>query len=165
MTFESRLFRLYPYDDELANGTVKIIGRQTGNIKNSPVDFTGLLPDGWPYYARVSGELKQIAPTYEQDNYLDSNDNKLQIQDKIIRNYELRVKKAPASILNLFLEGSISLANKIEVTDYNLFNTDIYRDLELYTEEIEYEPVMASRLQTITVKFSDRNQGILKRNF
>lgn len=162
---ESVLYKLVPYSDEIADKSVKIVGKQTGNIKNNPLDFTGLLDGGWAFYVRVFGELKEVNPTYEQDNYLDSQENRLQIQDKIVNNYELRLKQIPSSVANLFLRGAISLANSIEVTDYNLFNTQIYRDLQLYTQDFSYEPIMGQRFQDLTIELSDKNEGILKRNF
>lgn len=164
-TFTSNLFRLYPYSDESANKTVKVIGRQTGNIKGNSLDFTGLLENGWPFYIRVDGELNLVNPEYTQDNYLDSTEKRLQVQDKLVNNYELLIKQSPASIVNLFLKGAISLANSIEITDYNLFNVEIYRDVELYTQDFNYEPVKGQRLQDIIVQFSEKTEGTIKRNF
>jgi len=163
--FQSRLFRLYPYADDFADETVKIIGFQTGNIKGSQFDFTGLLEGGWPFYIRIDGELKKGSPDIELDNYLDSNERRLQIQDKLLANYELNIKQAPASVINLFLDGFISLGNNIVATDYNIFNIEIYRDLELYTKEINYDPVFGNRLQNLNVVFTEKVEGNIKRNF
>jgi len=162
---ESVIYRLLPYSDDHADKTVKIVGKQTGNIKGNPLDFTGLLPDGWAFYVRVDGWLKLVNPTYIQDNYLDSNDTRLQIQDKIVSNYEVNILQAPASVLNLFLKGFISLANDISITDYNLFNVQIYRDLKLYTQDFNYEPIMNQRRQDLVVLFSEKTEDTKIRNF
>ena len=48
--FVSRNFKLIEYDDFLADGTVKIVAFQKGNIISNELDYTDLLPDGFPIY-------------------------------------------------------------------------------------------------------------------
>ena len=162
---ESRLFRLYPYNDELADKTVKIIGYQNANIKQSPFNFQDLIEGGWAFYIRVSGDFEKVAPEEVEDRYLDSEDNRLQRQDQLISQYQLIVKQAPASIINLFLDGSISLAERILVTDYNIMNMEIFRDVELYRRTMEYVPIFGQRLQDIVVNLSERNEGKYTQHF
>jgi len=162
---DSVLYRLYPYTDELADKTVRIVGYQTANIKQSAFNFNGLLPTGWAFYIRVFGDFKKVAPEEIEDNYPDSQENRLQIQDQLISQYQLIVKQAPASIINLFLDGNISLSGRILVTDYNIMNTEIFRKVELYRKKMEYVPIFGQRLQDITVNFSERNEGKITQNF
>ncbi len=163
--FESQLYRLYPYSDENADKTVRISAFHTGNIKGSRFDFSDLVDGGWPFYARVSGNFQEITPETVLDNYLDSEDNKLQRQDKLISQYELFVKQVPYSIVSLFLKGNISLGNTILITDYDIFNVTIYRGLSLYYKDQSYEPLVGQRRQDITVQFSSKREDLYTQNF
>ena len=165
VSFESRLFKLAPYSDYAADKTVKIKGVQTGDLLSSPFVFADLIEGGWPFYVRVRGYFQEVNPEVVKD-FLDSSDyNKIQIQDQIISKYELTIYQAPKSVLNLFLKGAISIANNIFVTDYNIMNDEIYRNVEVDNQSFNYEPFKNQRKQDMTLEMNARKQNILKRNF
>jgi hypothetical protein len=164
-TFESRIFELKPYSDRSADKTVRIKGIQTGDIEGSRFVFRDLLPDGWPFYVRVRGYFQEVEPELTKGFLKDSERVIAQIQDEIVKKYTLDIYQAPKSVLNLFLNGEISLANNIFVTDYNIFNTEILRNVEVDNQNIGYEPNKNQRKQDMLLEFNARKQNLVTRNY
>lgn len=163
-TVESRCFRLLPFSFTTANGTVVIKTTQTGNIIRGQ-DYTDLLPEGWIQYFRIEGIFFRDNPLLEVDNYIDSNYQKRQIQDKIINNFILETKLIPSEIYKAITQDNI-LANQIFISDYNILNNETYRDIKVITESIEDLTRFAQNTRyKLTIKFSDRFDDVRKRNF
>ncbi len=164
-TFESRLFQLKPYSDRSANRTVAIKGVQTGDIEGSRFVFRDLLPGGWPFYVRVRGYFQEVEPEIIKDFVKDSENKIIQRYDQLIKKYVLDIYQAPKSVLNLFLNGEISLANNIFVTDYNIKNTEILRNIEVDNQNIGYDPLKNQLKQEMRLEFNARSQNLVTRNY
>ena len=164
-TFESRLFQLKPYSDRSANRTVAIKGVQTGDIEGSRFVFRDLIPGGWPFYVRVRGYFQEVEPEIIKDFVKDSENKVVQRYDQLIKKYVLDIYQAPKSVLNLFLNGEISLANNIFVTDYNIKNTEILRNIEVDNQNIGYDPLKNQLKQDMRLEFNARSQNLVTRNY
>jgi len=159
-TFESRKFRLLPYSDELADGSVKIESYQNGNIIGSQFDFTSL---NWYSSYRVAGKFSQKTPVLEVDNYVNSDYRKEQIQDRIRTEYTLQTKLLPSVVANALNYDQL-LANQIFVTDYSVMNFEVYRRLQLRPLGVEATEYEGNRRMSFAVKFEEVTD-LRKRNF
>jgi len=162
------VFRLLPYSDKLANGTIKIKTIQNGNIQSSNVDYTGL---SWVQQLRIKGKLFNKTPEFISDNYLDGVREISQIQDQVINSYTLESSILPSYIVYMFLYD-LFLLTRIFVTDYNLINEDVincektYNNIELYPDEYNEPSGFSKRLSRLySFQFVDKAQRIIKRNF
>lgn len=160
-TFESELFKLIGYSDIAADGTVKIQTIQNGNIMSSIFDFTGL---NWNQSVRIRGSFVEDGEEFEKIIYKTQEYRQEQIQDKIIENWSLQTDLIPRSISE-FLTKNAVLSNSFNVTDYNLLNEKLLRKIEVYPESIEKKPITDNRKSSYIIKFTSRNENIIKRNF
>ncbi len=163
--FESRVFQLYPYSDELADNTVRVEFYQNGNILSNPLNYQNLVNGGWYQSYRVPGFFGRKTPTLEVDEYLNQNYQSRQIQDKIITEYSYISNLLPSDIFNV-LVNDLMLADIIEVTDYNLFNTETFRRVGVKAssfDDVSYFD--GSRDAKLTLKFTEATQDRIKRTF
>ena len=161
---KSRTFRTMPYSDLSADKTVVLEWTQTGNIIRG-FDYGQFQDGGWNQRIRFSGEFFRETPESEIDEYLDSNYNRLQIQDKVVNRYSLQTKLIPNSIY-LSLSQDAVLANEIKVTDFNILNNEIYRRLPLRFAGFEDLSRFAfNRNYTLKLNFNDQFDDVRKRNF
>lgn len=162
---ESQCFRLMPYSDALANGTVRVETIQTGNIISSDIDYTDLLDNGWYQSFRMRGFFGFKTPRLEIDNYLDRNYELRQIQDKIVNEWILETEFIPSIISNQLTQDNM-LANQIFITDYNIQNHEIYRSIQVYPSEFEevVHPQFNKNVR-YRIKFTDKFDNVRKRNF
>jgi hypothetical protein len=164
-TFESRMFRLLPYSDEGADKTVKIVSYQDGNIVGSNFDYTGLLRGGWVSAYRVPGLFGLKEYELEVDEYQDSRYTQKQIRDQINRLYTLETRLLPSAVSNWLMEDA-SLSNYLEITDYNVFNTEIFRDVQVRLQAPEEaQNYLQARRSKYILKFEDYTTNLIKRNF
>ena len=153
-------FRLVPYSEENANGTVKIETVHNGCVENG-IDYGS---NGWIRSIRIPGMFGDEVQRLEVDNYFDTQNNKTQIKDQIVNEYTLETKPLPSSVMTPLIEDKL-LANQIFITDYNLFNFEDIRQLEVVALEIteqNYSP--RSRKGSFKIKFEEKLQNIIKRN-
>lgn len=160
-TFESQKFRLLPYSDVAANGTVVLKTIQSGNIIGSQFDYTGV---NWEQQYRIRGKFGDKIPTLERDSYVTQAYVSEQIRDQITNEWTLETRLIPANISNVLIYDNL-LANKFTCTDYNIFNKEVYRDIDLYPSEIETVDTGASTKSMYKIKFTDRVENTIKRNF
>lgn len=167
-TFSSHKYRLVPFSDAIANGTIRLRTIQNGNIESLNLDYTG---QNWQQTIRIRGKLFGKNPSLDSDRYLDGDRRLRQIQDQIINTYTIETRLLPFVIANKVIYD-LFLSNRILVTDYNILNEDIedckktYNEIELYPDEFE-DPQHFHRItrRLYVFKFVDRLQNILKRNF
>ena len=167
-TLTSRTFRLYPYSAQLAQGTVRIEGYQTGNIIAANVDYSALLdelPTGWYSSIRIPALFGQKTPTLETDEYLNSSYGVRQNRNQVMNEYTLESKILPASVSNRITQDQI-LSNSLLLTSYDLYATEIFRRKEVAPvafSEVSHFQQMGGAKYSIT--FRDRTQNVIKRNF
>lgn len=165
--FYTQNYRLYPYTDELANGTVRIETYQTGNILKSAFDYSLLvadLPNGLYQSYRINGIFGYKTPKLEVKNYLTPNYKLTQIQDKVSTEFTLETQLLPSTISNILIYDNI-LSNKFLITDYNILNDEIYRRVEVYPIDIpKFQHLKNNRNQIISIKFADKIDNNIKSN-
>ncbi len=160
----SHNFDVKLYSDLRANHTVRIETYQTGNILRSPFDYTNLITGGWYQSLRIDGYFGTNIPKLDIDNYMNSSYEVLQIRDKVINEWTLQSQLLPIFISKPLIYDYI-LANKILISDYNYFNEDIYRRLQVYCKEITNKKEFSGSKNAIfTLKFSDKKEDIIKTN-
>lgn len=158
---ESDVFECMLYSDDRADGTVRIETIQNGGIESS-LDYTGT---NWKQSWRINGMFGEKTPSFETDNYLNSQREISQIQDSIKNIYTLETELLPSNVLNAITYNGI-LSNKIWISDYNKCNYEVYDRLEVYPESIEeFNTYRYQKNGMAKFKFTDKKQNILKRNF
>jgi len=164
-TFESQKFTLLAYTDERADGTVRIESYQTGNILSSQFDYTDLLAGGWYQSFRMLGKLSAPNPKLSIDKILNEDYELIQVQDEIIKEWQLETEQIPAFLSNKLIYDN-TLANKFLITDYNIYNHEIYRRLDLYATELEKvnEPDR-NRDRSYKIQLTDKLANHIKRNY
>ena len=160
-TFESELYKLMGYSDIAADGTVRIESVQNGNIMSSIFDFTGL---EWYQSVRLRGRFFEESEDFEKIVYKTQEHKQKQVQDKIIENWTLEADLIPRSISEFIAKNAV-LSNSFNVTDYNLMNEQILRKIEVAPESIEKTRIQNNRTSNYIIKFTSRNDNIIKRNF
>jgi len=164
-TFTSQQFRLLAYSDEAADNTFRLESYQTGNIISSQFDYTDVLAGGWYQSFRINGRLFAPDVKLEIDRIMNEEYKQVQVVESLTKEWKLLAKQLPAVISNQIIYDN-TLANRFLVTDYNLYNHEIYRREELYATSIEKnnEPNM-NRNRTWTIKLGDSTENIIKRNY
>lgn len=151
---------LTPYSEESADETVKIETVHNGCVE-SGIDYGSA---GWIRSIRIPAIFGDKVQRLETDNYVDTNNKKTQIRDQIVNEYTLETKRLPSSVMTPLIEDKL-LANQIFITDYNLFNFDDIRQLEVVAIEItEQNYSSKSRKASFKIAFEDKLQNIIKRN-
>ena len=153
-------FMLMPYSEVSADETVKIETVHNGCVA-SGIDYG---ETGWIRSIRLPAIFKPVTPSFEVDNYFDTNDNKTQIKTSVVNNYSLQTKRLPSEVMKPLINDKL-LANQIFVTDYNLFNFEDIRQLEVIATEIEEQITSSkSRKASFKIAFEEKKQNIIKRN-
>lgn len=161
-TSESRQFRLLPFSDEVADSTVRIESFQNGNIIDSEFDFAGL---NWYSSYRIGGFFGEKTPVLEVDNYVNQEYKKVQIADRLRVEYTLYTRLLPSEISNAIAYNQM-LANRILVTDYNVLNHEIYRQIEVRPISFsETTFIQQNRNVRFAIKLEPISDGLRKRNF
>jgi hypothetical protein len=160
ITSTSRDFQLMPYSETSADQTVKIETIHNGCVEGG-FDYTGM---NWIRSIRIPAIFGNKVQRLETDNYFDTNNNKTQIRDQIVNEYTLETMRLPSSVMTPFIEDKI-LANQIFITDYNLFNFDDIRQLEVVATEINEQNYSSkSKKASFKIGFEQKLQNIIKRN-
>lgn len=163
-TIESRYFKLSLWSELSANRTVKIRSVQDGNILRSEFNYSDLLPGGWNQYLRLQGQFGNNTPTIESDNFLNTSYEKIQNQDIVSNEYELKVENIPEELVNRLTNDNI-LGNQIFVTDYYLQASAKYIDFPVYIDSISDVSALPNGRMNLTLICKDRIQDVRKRNF
>lgn len=130
LPFTSRKYWVMPYDEELADETVRIETYTTQNIIRNDIDFRDLIEGGWYQSIRVHGIFGRQTPTFVEDQYQNSDRQIKQINPSIEYEWFLETHYLPEGVKNQIVDNQ-TLANRTVITDYNLLNDGIYREKEL----------------------------------
>lgn len=163
-TFESRYFRLYAWDEEIANQTVKIETYQTGNIIGSDLDYTGLLAGGWYSAIRLQGTFGEATPELIEDKYLDTSYRQVQNREEVRFTYKLSCRNVPENIYKR-LSGDQMISNTMLVTSYNLMAEQSYRQFPVAVTSFSDNSYKNNGRVDFSIEMTDRQQNIIKRNF
>ena len=154
-------FDLMPFTEEMANNTVKIDTYQNGNIKSSPIDYTGM---NWLQSIRIRGTFGDKQPKLEINNFKSSTYEKQQIRDIVTNEYTLTTELLIADVANKLIYDCL-LGNKVLVSDYRLFNQEIYRNIPLVWTGIESNHKQDNTKSTFNFIFEDRTDNNIKTNY
>jgi len=164
-TTDSRCFQLIEYTDKRANRTTRIESYQSGNIERSQFDYTDLVEGGWYSSYRIAGILQTPQSTKVTDNYHDQDWQLQQIQDSIEDEWTLQTELLPSEITT-YLRYNLSLANRVLITDYNIYAHELYRRVPLYLTGLEKSDEWAKQpKRAYELTFNDKVQNIIKRNY
>jgi hypothetical protein len=167
LTTYSIYYDLKLFSDRAANKTFRIETYNTGVILSSQFDYASMLtelPNGWYQSYRIGGKLLAKTPKLTTDNYYDQNYKLIQIQDKITDDYELETHLIPASISNQLIYDNM-LANKILLSDFNIYNEEVIRQISLYPTEIGKTIFGLNRNCKFKIKFTQKIDNTIKNNF
>jgi len=155
-------FNLTLFSEYTADRTVRIETFQNGNIESSQFDYTDL---NWFQSIRIPGKFWDKQPKFTTENLLSGSRSIIQVQDSVRNVYTLNTELLNSKAANRMIYDYF-LANKVFITDYNLFNFEIYRQLEVYPEDYGDATYFSqSRKGIFEFTFTDKKQDILKRNF
>ena len=162
VTYSSPTFYLTYYSDEQADGSIKLVTYQNGNIESSEFNYTGM---NWYQQIRINGALYNKQSEFITDTYLTSNRTISQIQDSIKNTYTLEIQFVQDSVSKFIIENCL-LANKFFVSDYNVANTSFYNNIPLAVEEISSSTELYYyNGRSHEILMTDRVDNIRKRNF
>lgn len=159
--FISREFELKGYSDLLANGTVRIEAYQNGNIFGGNFDYTG---NNWYSSVRIPGIFGNPTPEYLDDNYISGSREKKQISATMSRKWTLATKLLPWQVAEKLVYNQM-LANKILITDYNIFAESIWRRLDVRLSEISKPVFKSNPNKSYTFTMLDTKNIFEKRNY
>lgn len=165
-SFTSRKFRVSAWNEELADGTVKVESYQSGDILSSEFDFSGLISGGWYSAIRLDARFGKRTPTLEVDEFLNTSYQSVQNRTQVRHEYTLQTRYLPVSILNSLSDVDL-IGNELFLTDYSLMSEDKYKRLPVVAQaydETEINDWTTGRGR-YTVTFTDRKQNNIKRNF
>lgn len=161
---ESQIYCLNLYSDLAADRTIRLETYQNGSIISSGYNYDELfLPRGWYQSFRLKGKFWNKKPTLEQDYLMTSDREMLQIQDKLTYEYDMGLLPIPSQVAKVIIDDNM-LANEIFITDYNLYNSEIFRRVPVYVSSIEPIHYSDSRNSVYNLTFKDRFDNVLKRN-
>lgn len=163
-TFTSRTFKIYPFDEVLAADTVKVESWQNGNVLSSQFDFTNLLDDGWKSQIRLPAKLVLDTPEFEEDKILNSNFELVQNYEKTVINYRLDFYQVSESVLLTLAQNRV-LANRVALTDYNVFSDQKYQAVSLSPKSFNDVAVSHYGKVTGSITLTTRSDNNRKRNF
>jgi hypothetical protein len=89
----------------------------------------------------------------------------MQIQDKIVEEWELETNMLIFDVHDILIKDNIR-ANKILLSDYNVFNEEIIRRKELYCIDIsEKKSFKKNKMSKFLIKFTNKLDNNIKTNF
>jgi len=153
-TDTSRVFYLNSFDDESANGTVKLSITLNANILSSQFDYTNLLTGGWVSNYRIPAKFGNKSPELTVDNYLTSAYEQRQVVPSVSYEYTLATRMIPAVIADELNAGGV-LADRALITDYNLLNARRYVDFNAFPKGIELAEEAGNK-EIYNITFSDK---------
>lgn len=161
---ESIDYYLQPYSDLAADGTIRIETYNTGTILSSDFNYLEIHVNGFYQSYRIKGKLLPKMPKLITDTYTDQDNNIIQIQDKITNEYELVLKLIPASVADVIIYDNL-FANRILISDYNIFNEDVKRQIEVRPLDIEKNTFAFNKDVQFNIKFTAAKDNMIKNNF
>jgi hypothetical protein len=156
--FCSCKFLLQEYSKEKADKTIKIRTIQNGTILDS-FDYLGM---DWEQSWRLDGFFGYPQDKLESDNYLNSNRDLLQIQDKLFKEYTLQTDFIADCYKYIF--DDILLSNTIFIDDFNIKNAFNLKNVDVIPTESNSEYFIESTETYKEITFESRSRKKVKRN-
>jgi len=158
LSFETHTYNMVQWDEERANGTVRMEVVQNGYIESG--NNYGSL--NWMRSVRIKGKFGDFKPEFEADNYMDGNRIIKQIQDKVIKKYTLETELIPQSIMNMIALNDV-FANEIIISDYNIKNAN-YKGVSVVPENIDTTYYEKNPNGSYEIEFKAKKENDIKHN-
>lgn len=157
--FVSQEFCLSQYNDTEANGYIKFDWFQDGEILNNNFIFCTPLF----HSIKFNGLLNIDSPKTNKDSYATSEREIKQFRTEQVNNYTFSSKMINQSMYTL-LNENIFLAEKLTITDFNLFGTGFKQKDFKFNEVSEFNDPNNTRLINLKLSLEDYKQNIIKNN-
>lgn len=151
-------YLLLTYSDVMADKTIRVRTIQNGHILDS-FDYTGM---NWEQSWRMDGFFGYPQDKLESDNYLDSNRDVTQIQDKLWKEYTLQTDFVAGCQKYIF--NDILLSNEIFMDDYNIKNAYFLDNIEVIPTQSDSNYFIESTETFKEITFESRTRKKVKRN-
>ena len=154
-------YKLQLYSDLEANLTVRVKTVHEGLVKNRE-NYEGITCTRW---IRVPGIFGNKTPVTEANNYESTNNQLIQIRDRVLYEYDMSIELVPAAVINSFTEDRIQ-ANQMFVTNYAVLGHEIFNEKQVYSMPSEFTPeyYVRNTKATIEMKLKDVDQSNIKYN-
>ncbi|PHR23617.1 MAG: hypothetical protein COA36_16940 [Desulfotalea sp.] len=126
VTALSHVFTVQVWNELASNMSVKVEFVQMGAILNGE-DYRGM---EWSNMVRINGKFGSLAPEYEINRLVDSNQRDIDIQTTKVNKYTLECALLPDFIGDMFTDN-IVLTDSIFISVNDIFNYKQYRRLEV----------------------------------
>jgi len=169
-TETSPTMRLKRYTDREANGTVRIETQKVGSLRHGKKYFDLSLNGGvqsrnyWSQQIRFPGALKLAGLPIETSGVVNNTVNQFRVQtfDTMSTEYDLQLNLLSSAQVEAFLFDDL-FANTVLVSDYNVRNFKVYRNLKLRRVTQDFQPRVAMR-KTFTIKMTNAEEKYEKYN-
>jgi hypothetical protein len=168
-TETSPTMRLKRYTDREANGTVRIETQKNGSLRHGKKYFNLNLNTNeyifyWRQQVRFPGALKLSGLPTESNGIVNNTVNQFRVQtfDTMSTEYDLQLNLLSTAQIEAFLFDDL-FANTVLVSDYNVRNFKVYRNLKLRRLTQEFQPRVAMR-KTFTIKMINAEEKYEKYN-
>jgi hypothetical protein len=154
-------YRVSKYSDQAANRTTKIKTVHGGVVKNRE-NYEGMT---WARFIRVPGMFGNKTPITEVDNYESTNNQLVQIRDRVKFEYVLSIELVPSAVINTFFEDRIQ-ANEMFISNYAIFGHEVFDNKKVYSMPSDLTPEYFVRNTNAVFEFkmSDVDQSNIKYN-
>jgi len=154
-------YKLQLYSDLQANLTVRIKTIHEGIVKNRE-NYEGIK---WTRWIRVPGIFGNKTIVTEANNYESTNNQLIQIRDRILYEYIMSIELVPSVVINTFTEDRLQ-ANEMFVTNYAVLGHELFNEQQVYSMPSEYSPeyYVRNTKATFELKFQDVDQSNIKYN-
>lgn len=160
-------FLLTAWDAKLAHDTVRMEVEFNSYYVNSGEDFRGI---NWQQMYRIPGSFGVPQPKVEKDNYLNTDRDISDIQDKMYNEYTLETYQIPYCFTSEMMptnenKSLASIADQIFLTSYNLYDHFTLERVPVVLKEISIpDQTPNSNKVSMEMTFEDRNRRNVKRS-
>lgn len=158
--YVSQEYCLSLYNDREADGYIKIDWFQEGNILSNNFKFKTPLFNS----IKFKGYFTLNNPKTNKDSYATSSREIKQFRTEQINNYTLTTKLINESLYNVFNEN-VFLAEKLTITDFNLFGTNYKEKNFKFVECSELNDEIGTRKIDLNLSLEDYKQHIIKDSY
>lgn len=162
---------LKKYTDREANGTVRITSKKSGTLRHGKKYFNLTLSSSllkpvafWEQQIRLPGSLKWTGTPLESMGVVQNSllQPRSQTFDTLMNEYNLTINLVSSEQALAFLYDDL-FANKIYVTDYNVYNWEKYTDLQLRRVDQSFNDRMVKK-KSFVIKMVNAEEKFEKFN-
>ena len=161
VNIEGIVFKLKEFTAQAADRTMRITTIQNGDIAHLGVSFKGVQ---FPSSLRVPGFFGMRDPKFIQDNVVYRDYQSRQISMRQNNEYQFKTEQVKDCVFREIMDFML-LANEIYVSDYNLENHSVYKNVAVELQENEGTEYLFKRSMIMNLVFNDRVKNRFKSNY